>query len=360
MVANTTADIQAAGNAKLHKFTPTARISSYLVALIAGPHAGWSDTYSDKAGDIPLRIFCRASLRESMDRDAEQLFALTKAGFASHHKIFGVTYPFGKYDQVFCPNYNAGAMENVAAVTFTDDLVFPAEVTRSQKARRAETLLHEMAHMWFGDLVTMKWWDELWLNVLFATWASNLCLTEATEFVEAWTTFANVQKPTAYRQDQLPTTHPVADDVPSLDLVYANFDPITYIKGASTLKQLVNFIGREHFLAGLDITTSPPTPMRTRSCRTCWTRCSTKSSDRDLGVWAKQWLKTTGLTTLRADFEVDPHLDLVRGHAKPQRAGKWRAPGTPTAHRDLRLRPLRCTDPGPPGRARRRRRRHGK
>jgi aminopeptidase N len=304
VVANTQADIETAGNAKAHKFRPTARISSYLVALIAGPYANWSDTYSDKAGDIPLRIFCRTSLRESMDRDAEQLFALTKAGFAFYHKIFDVTYPFGKYDQVFCPNYNAGAMENVAAVTFTDDLVFPGQVTRSQKARRAETLLHEMAHMWFGDLVTMKWWDDLWLNESFATWASNLCLAEATEFVEAWTTFANVQKPTAYRQDQLPTTHPVADDVPSLDLVYANFDPITYIKGASTLKQLVAYITRDHFLAGLhDYFTAHA--YGNAELQDLLDALQRHAPDRDLGVWAKQWLKTTGLTTLRADFDVD-------------------------------------------------------
>jgi len=329
VVANTQADIETAGNAKAHKFRPTARISSYLVALIAGPYASWSDTYSDKAGDIPLRIFCRTSLRESMDRDAEQLFALTKAGFAFYHKIFDVTYPFGKYDQVFCPNYNAGAMENVAAVTFTDDLVFPGQVTRSQKARRAETLLHEMAHMWFGDLVTMKWWDDLWLNESFATWASNLCLTEATEFVEAWTTFANVQKPTAYRQDQLPTTHPVADDVPSLDLVYANFDPITYIKGASTLKQLVNFIGREHFLAGLHIYFTAHA-YANAELQDLLDALQHQAPDRDLGVWAKQWLKTTGLTTLRADFEVDSgNFTRFAVTQSPSEPGN----GAPRAHR---------------------------
>lgn len=307
VVANTlAADVETAGNAKVHKFAPTARISTYLVALIAGPYAGWADTYTDEAGaiDIPLRIFCRKSLQESMDRDAEQLFDLTKRGFTFYNNNFGVTYPFGKYDQVFCPAYNAGAMENVAAVTFTDDLVFRGQVTRSQKARRAETLLHEMAHMWFGDLVTMKWWDDLWLNESFATWASNLCLAEATEFVEAWTTFANVQKPTAYRQDQLPTTHPVADDVPSLDLVYANFDPITYIKGASTLKQLVAYIGRERFLAGLRGYFTAHA-YGNATLKDLLDALQQEAPDRDLDAWAKQWLKTTGLTTLRADFSVD-------------------------------------------------------
>ncbi|MGC1804510.1 MAG: aminopeptidase N [Mycobacterium sp.] len=304
VVANTMAHIEAAGNAKRHTFAPTAPINSYVVALIAGPYASWPDTYKAGAIEIPLRIFCRKSLREAMDRDAGQLFDLTKAGFGFYHNIFDVPYPFGKYDQIFCPNYNAGAMENVAAVTFTDDLVFPGQVTRSQKARRAETLLHEMAHMWFGDLVTMKWWDDLWLNESFATWASNLCLTEATEFVEAWTTFANTQKPTGYRQDQLPTTHPVADDVPSLDLVDANFDPITYIKGASTLKQLFKYIGRDHFLAGLhDYFTAHA--YRNAQFQDLLDALQHHAPNRDLGVWAKQWLKTTGLTTLRADFAVN-------------------------------------------------------
>ncbi len=307
VVANTLApDIEAAGNAKAHKFTPTARISSYVVALIAGPYASWSDSYTDNSGatEIPLRIFCRKSLQQSMDRDATQLFALTKRGFTFYHTKFGVAYPFGKYDQVFCPAYNAGAMENVAAVTFTDDLVFRGQVTRSQKARRAETLLHEMAHRWFGDLVTMKWWDDLWLNESFATWASNQCLAEATEFVDAWTTFANVQKPTAYRQDQLPTTHPVADDVPSLDLVYANFDPITYIKGASTLKQLVAYIGRDRFLAGLhDYFTAHR--YGNAEFKDLLDALQHQAPERNLGAWANQWLKTTGLTTLRADFDVN-------------------------------------------------------
>jgi aminopeptidase N len=323
VVSNTAmTGVEDAGNAKVHTFAPSAAISTYLAALIAGPYASWSDTYIDKPGaiEIPLRIFCRKSLRDYMDRDAEQLFDLTKHGFAFYNETFRVTYPFGKYDQVFCPAYNAGAMENVAAVTFTDDLVFRGQVTRPQKARRAETLLHEMAHMWFGDLVTMKWWDDLWLNESFATWASNLCLAEATDFVEAWTTFAAVQKPTAYRQDQLPTTHPVADDVPSLDLVYANFDPITYIKGASTLKQLVAYIGLEHFLAGLrDYFTAHAYGNAT--LKDLLDALQQHAGDRDLGVWSQQWLKTTGLTTLRADFDVDSghfsRFAVTQSHAEP-------------------------------------------
>ena len=175
----------------------------------------------------------------------------------------------------------------------------------------------------------MKWWDDLWLNESFATWASNLCLTEATEFVEAWTTFANVQKPTAYRQDQLPTTHPVADDVPSLDLVYANFDPITYIKGASTLKQLVNFIGREHFLAGLHNYFTAHA-YANAELQDLLDALQHQAPDRDLGVWAKQWLKTTGLTTLRADFEVDSgNFTRFAVTQSPSEPGN----GAPRAHR---------------------------
>jgi aminopeptidase N len=316
-----TTDIEDAGKAKVHTFAPTARISSYVVALIAGPYAGWADIYTD-AGveiEIPLRIFCRQSL--SKDMDAKDLFDLTKQGFAFYHKTFRVRYPFGKYDQVFCPAYNAGAMENVGAVTFTEDHIFRGRVTGYKRAWRAETLLHEMAHMWFGDLVTMKWWDDLWLNESFATWASNLCLAEGTtEYVEAWATFANVEKPKAYRQDQLPTTHPVADDVASLDLVGANFDYITYIKGASTLKQLVAYIGRDHFLAGLHeyFTTHA---YGNADLSDLLAALQHQVPDRDLGRWSQQWLKTTGLNTLSADFDAPAgdftRFAVIQGGAEP-------------------------------------------
>jgi aminopeptidase N len=204
---------------------------------------------------------------------------------------------------LFVPEFNAGAMENAGAVTFLEDYVFRSKVTRASYERRAETVLHEMAHMWFGDLVTMRWWDDLWLNESFATFASVLCQSEATEFTQAWTTFANAEKSWAYRQDQLPSTHPVAADIPDLAAVEVNFDGITYAKGASVLKQLVAYVGLEHFLAGLrdyfrahafdnatfdDLLSALET-----------------ASGRDLSDWGRQWLKTTGLNTLRADFDVD-------------------------------------------------------
>ncbi|MCT7660495.1 aminopeptidase N [Mycobacterium deserti] len=284
-----------------HTFAVTPRMSTYLVALIAGPYARWDDTYTDDHGEIPLGLFCRKSLAEFMD--AERLFTETKQGFGFYHKNFGVPYAFGKYDQLFVPEFNAGAMENAGAVTFLEDYVFRSKVTRASYERRAETVLHEMAHMWFGDLVTMQWWDDLWLNESFATFASVLCQAEATEYTEAWTTFANVEKSWAYRQDQLPSTHPVAADIPDLAAVEVNFDGITYAKGASVLKQLVAYVGLEEFLAGLrDYFRDHAFGNATFGDLL---GALEKASGRDLSGWGRQWLKTTGLNTLRADFDVD-------------------------------------------------------
>ncbi|MCV7224173.1 aminopeptidase N [Mycolicibacterium elephantis] len=296
-----TLSVEDDGKAKRHRFTATPRLSTYLVALIAGPYARWDDTYSDEHGDIPLGLLCRRSLAEFMD--AERLFTETKQGFSFYHNNFGIPYAFGKYDQLFVPEFNAGAMENAGAVTFLEDYVFRSKVTRASYERRAETLLHEMAHMWFGDLVTMKWWDDLWLNESFATFASVLCQAEATEYTEAWTTFANAEKSWAYRQDQLPSTHPVAADIPDLAAVEVNFDGITYAKGASVLKQLVAYVGLEQFLAGLrnyfrDHAFGNATFSDLLGALE-------KASGRDLSGWGQQWLKTTGLNTLRPDFDLD-------------------------------------------------------
>ncbi|MCZ0729887.1 aminopeptidase N [Mycolicibacterium iranicum] len=310
--------LEHAGPAKRHTFKATPRMSTYLVALIAGPYARWDDVYSDDHGDIPLGIFCRKSLAEYMD--AERLFTETKQGFGFYHNNFGAPYAFGKYDQLFVPEFNAGAMENAGAVTFLEDYVFRSKVTRYSYERRAETVLHEMAHMWFGDLVTMRWWDDLWLNESFATFASVLCQAEATEYTQAWTTFANVEKSWAYRQDQLPSTHPVAADIPDLHAVEVNFDGITYAKGASVLKQLVAYVGLEAFLAGLrDYFRDHAFGNATFGDLL---GALEKSSGRDLSGWGRQWLKTTGLNTLRPDFDVDADGKFTRfaidqGGAKP-------------------------------------------
>ena len=285
----------------VHRFAETPVMSTYLVALIAGPYAEWTDTYTDDHGSIPLGIYCRASLAEFMDE--ERLFTETKQGFSFYHKNFGIPYAFGKYDQLFVPEFNAGAMENAGAVTFLEDYVFRSRVTNYNYERRAETVLHEMAHMWFGDLVTMKWWDDLWLNESFATFASVLCQSEATEYTSAWTTFANVEKSWAYRQDQLPSTHPVAADIPDIAAVEVNFDGITYAKGASVLKQLVAYVGVDDFLAGLrDYFTAHKFGNATFSDLLA---ALEKSSGRDLSDWGSQWLKTTGINVIRPDFEVD-------------------------------------------------------
>jgi aminopeptidase N len=292
----------------VHTFATTPRMSTYLAAMIAGPYARWDDVYTDEHGDIPLGIFCRGSLAEFMD--AERLFTETKQGFGFYHRNFGTPYAFGKYDQLFVPEFNAGAMENAGAVTFLEDYVFRSKVTRYSYERRSETVLHEMAHMWFGDLVTMQWWDDLWLNESFATFASVLCQSEATEYKHAWTTFANVEKSWAYRQDQLPSTHPVAADIPDLHAVEVNFDGITYAKGASVLKQLVAYVGLEAFLAGLrDYFRDHAFANATFGDLL---GALEKSSGRDLSQWGQQWLKTTGLNTLRADFDVDADGKFTR------------------------------------------------
>jgi aminopeptidase N len=285
-------------------FARSERMSTYIVALIAGPYAEWHDQYAETTDDgelaIPLGIYCRASLAEHMD--ADRLFTETKQGFAFYHKAFGTPYPFSKYDQLFVPEFNAGAMENAGAVTFLEDYVFRSRVTRYAYERRAETLLHEMAHMWFGDLVTMRWWDDLWLNESFATFASVLAQAEATEYKHAWTSFANIEKSWAYRQDQLPSTHPIAADIVDLQAVEVNFDGITYAKGASVLKQLVSYVGLDNFLAGL----------RVYFGRHAWGNATLadllaaleEASGRDLSGWSAQWLETTGLNSLRPRFET--------------------------------------------------------
>jgi aminopeptidase N len=307
-----------AGGAVRHVFADSARISPYIVALVAGPYAQWTDEYTDDETTIPLSIYCRGSLAGHMD--AERLFTETKQGFGFYHRAFGVRYPFEKYDQCFVPEFNAGAMENAGCVTLLEDYVFRSRVTRFLYERRCETVLHEMAHMWFGDLVTMRWWDDLWLNESFATWASVLCQSQATEYTGAWTTFATVEKAWAYRQDQLPSTHPIACDIPDVQAVEVNFDGITYAKGASVLRQLVAYVGLDEFLAGL----------RLYFTRHAWANATLadllaaleQASGRDLSGWSAQWLETTGLNTLRPEFTVDgagvfTSFAVLQGGARP-------------------------------------------
>ena len=218
---------------------------TYITAVAAGPYHAVRAEHDG----IPLGIYCRQSLAAYLDPD--EIFEITRQGFDFYHREFGVRYPFPKYDQLFVPEFKAGAMENAGCVTFLEDYVFRSRVTDTAREMRASTILHEMAHMWFGDLVTMRWWDDLWLNESFATWAAAVSEAEATRWTGAWTTFAQVEKAWAYRQDQLPSTHPIAADIPDIAAVEVNFDGITYAKGAAVLKQLVAYVGRETFLAGV-------------------------------------------------------------------------------------------------------------
>ena len=284
------------GGPRVHHFAATEPISTYITALIAGPYHVVSDSHDG----IDLRLFCRSTLAQHLDSD--RLFTETKQGFDFYHQAFGVRYPFGKYDQLFVPEFNAGAMENAGAVTFREEFVFRSRVTHYQYERRCETLLHEMAHMWFGDLVTMRWWDDLWLNESFATWASVVAQNAATEYTSAWTTFANVEKSWAYVQDQLPSTHPIAADMVDLAAVEVNFDGITYAKGASVLKQLAAYVGFEPFLTGLgNYFRSFAFGNATLADLMAHL---TDASGRDLSQWTRDWLQTTGINELRADFDV--------------------------------------------------------
>jgi aminopeptidase N len=278
-------------------FPPTPRMSSYITAVVAGPY----HVVRDEHDGIPLGIFCRQSLASYLDPD--EIFEITRQGFDYYHDAFGVRYPFGKYDQLFVPEFKAGAMENAGAVTFAETHVFRSRVTEARRERRAETILHEMAHMWFGDLVTMRWWDDLWLNESFATWASAVAQAAATRWPNAWTTFAQSDKAWAYRQDQLPSTHPIAADIPDIAAVEVNFDGITYAKGAAVLKQLVTYVGRDNFLAAV----------RGYFAQHAFGNatlgdllsCLEHASGRDLSSWSKAWLETAGVNTLRPAFETD-------------------------------------------------------
>ena len=301
VVSNTRAEVSdAAPGAKRWSFSETEPISSYITAVCAGPYHVEHDTYVGEHGTVPLAVYCRQSLVEYLD--AAEIFDITKRGFAFFEKLFDFAYPFGPYDQLFVPEFNAGAMENAACVTYRDEYLFRSRVTDAAYERRAETILHEMAHMWFGDLVTMRWWNDLWLNESFATWASVLAQAEATRWSESWTTFASAEKLWALRQDQLPTTHPVSAEIRDLADVEINFDGITYAKGASVLKQLVAWVGRDAFIAGL----------RRYFRRHAFGNATLADlfveleaeSGRDLSTWEQEWLQTAGVNTLRPVLEV--------------------------------------------------------
>lgn len=290
-------------------FEPTPRISSYITALIAGPYEStFSELTSASGRVIPLGVYGRKSLWQHLD--ADYIFDKTREGFAYFESKFGVPYPFAKYDQLFVPEFNAGAMENAGAVTFTETYVFRSKVTDAVKERRVVTILHELAHMWFGDLVTMKWWNDLWLNESFAEWASTIATAEATEWTEAWTTFNAMEKTWAYRQDQLPSTHPIVAEINDLEDVQVNFDGITYAKGGSVLKQLAAWVGIEQFFAGVSQYFQKHSWGNTELSDLLTELEAT--SGRELSTWSKKWLETAGVNTLEPFIVEDSDGTISR------------------------------------------------
>jgi aminopeptidase N len=289
--------VPAGPGAKTVHFPTSARMSSYITAICAGPY----HEVRDEHDGISLGAFCRASMAQYLDTD--DLFLITKQGFDFFHEQFGVRYPLPKYDQLWVPDFNAGAMENFGCVTHAEaHYIFRSQVTDFEYEQRANTILHELAHMWFGDLVTMRWWNDLWLNESFAEWASHWCNTHATRFGDAWTTFLSIRKNWGYRQDQLSSTHPVYCEMPDLEAVEVNFDGITYAKGASVIKQLVAYVGLDSFLAGL----------RAYFQRHAWGNATfddlltelETASGRELRKFAAQWLETAQVNTLRPVLEI--------------------------------------------------------
>ncbi|CAM3049669.1 Aminopeptidase N [Arthrobacter ulcerisalmonis] len=293
-------------------FATTLPMSTYITTVLAGPYYvaqdRWQATLDDgTAMDVPLALYCRASLAGSFD--TESLFTLTKNGLDFFNRLFDFPYPWGKYDQAFVPEYNLGAMENPGLVTFTESYVFTSRATDAQYQGRANTLMHEMAHMWFGDLVTMQWWDDLWLKESFADYMGTLGVDSATDWDSAWVNFANKRKAWAYVQDQLPTTHPIVADIPDLEAAKQNFDGITYAKGASVLKQLVAYVGFEAFIAGSRTYFRDHAYANTTLADLLASLRA--ASGRDLTDWAQQWLQTSGISTLALEIAAGADDEIL-------------------------------------------------
>ncbi|MFJ1804902.1 MULTISPECIES: aminopeptidase N [unclassified Streptomyces] len=289
------------------RFAETKPISTYITCVVAGPYHYVTDTYARDLGDgttleIPLGAMCRKGLAPHFD--SADVFLVTKQGLDFFHDHFDYPYPFGKYDQAFVPEYNLGAMENPGLVTFREEYIFRGKVTQTSYEARANVILHEMAHMWFGDLVTMVWWDDLWLKESFADFMGTFANVGATRFTDAWITFANRRKAWAYRADQLPSTHPITADIRDLQDAKLNFDGITYAKGASVLKQLVAYVGQDAFLEGARRYFKRHAYGNTRLGDLLSVLAET--SGRDMGGWARSWLQTAGVNALTPQVLLDP------------------------------------------------------
>jgi aminopeptidase N len=280
------------------RFERTRPMPTYITVLVAGPY----HVARDRHRNLDLGVYCRKSLAEHLE--PEEWFELTKQGFDFFEEAFGYPYPWGdKYDQLVVPEFAAGAMENAGCVTFHERYVFRSRVTRSERELRAGTLLHEMAHMWFGDLVTMRWWNDLWLNESFASFSGVDSEVRATKFTEGWASFASWEKVWALRQDQLPSTHPIVAEIPDVESVHLNFDGITYAKGASVLKQLVAWVGRERFLEGMKVYFTRH-EFENATLADFLTTLE-EASGRDLHAWSRQWLETSGVNRLSAELKAE-------------------------------------------------------
>jgi aminopeptidase N len=284
-------------NSGIWKFNRTKPISTYLAAVIAGAYKSFDDRYNN----IDLGLYFRRTMDKYVNYN--ELFELTKTGLAFFEKQFDIPYPFDKYDQIFVPEFNAGGMENVGAVTYSESYIFRTKVTSARKQGRANTFLHEMSHMWFGDLVTMKWWDDLWLNESFASYMAPYALSMATEYKNAWATFSISTKYAAYVEDQLPTTHPIAADIPDTDATRVTFDSITYNKGAAVLKQLVSMVGEETFLKGINEYLKKYS-YSNATLNDFLTELE-KASSKDLSKWIKQWIQSDGINRLELKVNID-------------------------------------------------------
>jgi aminopeptidase N len=303
-----------------HRFAESELFSTYLMAIGGGPFV----VRRREHRGLALGLYARRSMERHLDEGADEIFEITQQGLDFYAELFDQAYPFAKYDQLFVPEYNSGAMENVGAVTYNEMFLFRDPPTDNDRLDRGEVLLHELAHMWFGNLVTMRWWDDLWLNESFATYISYLALTEATRFDNAWKVFNTDIKRWAYQQDQLVTTHPISGAADDTEIAFLNFDGITYGKGASVLKQLVKTIGRDGFRDG----------MRLYFRRHGWGNatlrdflaCLAEAADVPLGEWSRLWLETASLNTLSAELEIED--DRISSLAVVQHA--------PPAHPTLR------------------------
>jgi aminopeptidase N len=277
-------------------FATTTVMSTYVTAIVAGEYHAVHQSHRG----IPLGLYCRQSLAQYLEPD--EFFEITRQGLDFFEGRFGYAYPFGKYDQLYVPEFRPGAMENVACVTFNERRLFRSKVTEARRMDRAETILHEMAHMWFGDLVTMRWWDDMWLNESFAEYMGYLATAEATRFKTPWIEFAVATKDGARRQDQLPTTHPIVADIPDVEAVTLNLDFITYNKGAAALQQLVGWVGEEAFFSGVERYFH--THAFGNTDLEDFLVALEDASGRDLHAWSRAWLETAGVNTVEVVLQV--------------------------------------------------------